>query len=128
LFRIKLRVGIVRGRSNASVLVIPQRKTRLCEALHGRRPWPELKLHGCSWGARRRGAGGTAWGRYGELLGQGEGHGRWGLNALFILPVAAHVSSIVREKKKRRKKKGEEKEKEGKEKRKKKKLWKIFQT
>jgi hypothetical protein len=30
----------------------------LCEALHGRQPWPELKHHGSSWGARRRGEGG----------------------------------------------------------------------
>jgi hypothetical protein len=61
---------------------------------------------------RRRGLG---W--HWDLLGEGEGHGRWGLDALFMLPVAAHVSSAVREKKKRRKKKGEENEKEGKQKR-----------
>jgi hypothetical protein len=37
--------------------------------LHGRRPWPELKLHGRPWGAhrrgerrgRRRGVGGHCW-------------------------------------------------------------------
>jgi excinuclease UvrABC helicase subunit UvrB len=44
-----------------------------------------------------------------------------------MLPVAAHVSSAIREKKKRRKKKGEENEKEGKQKReKKKKIMEIF--
>jgi murein endopeptidase len=39
-----LRVEIARGRSYASILIIPQMKTRLCEALHGRRSWLELKL------------------------------------------------------------------------------------
>jgi hypothetical protein len=42
-------VGIARGRSHASLLVIPQRKKSLCEALHGRAamarvgaPWPAM--------------------------------------------------------------------------------------
>jgi hypothetical protein len=39
-----LRVGSARWRPYASVLVIPRRKTSLCEALHRRRPWPELEL------------------------------------------------------------------------------------
>jgi hypothetical protein len=44
-----LRVEIARGRSFASVLVIPRRKTILCEALYGRAgmaevgaPWPAM--------------------------------------------------------------------------------------
>jgi hypothetical protein len=58
-----LRVGIARGRSYASVLIIPRRKTSLCEATHGRRPWPDLKLYEISWeltgeGKERRGRGG----------------------------------------------------------------------
>jgi hypothetical protein len=61
-----LRIGIARGRSYTSVLVISRRKTSLCEAPHGRRPWPDLKLHGSSWeltgegkekGKERRGTG-----------------------------------------------------------------------
>jgi hypothetical protein len=37
-----LRPGIARGRSCASVLVVPQRKPSLVEALHERRPWLDL--------------------------------------------------------------------------------------
>jgi hypothetical protein len=66
-------VGIARGRSYASILVIPRRKTSLCEALHGRRSWPDLKLHGSSWGARRRGEG------EGEGGGEAGGHGLEGV-------------------------------------------------
>jgi hypothetical protein len=63
-------VGVARGRSYASVLLIPRRKTSLCEALHGRRPWPDLKIHESSWGAHWRGEGeggegGEQWGAAG---------------------------------------------------------------
>jgi hypothetical protein len=56
-----LRVRIARGRSYPSVLVIPRRKMRLCEDLHGRRTWPELEL---------------PWAGHGELAGEGRGRGR----------------------------------------------------
>jgi hypothetical protein len=57
LFRIKLRAGIARGRSCASFLIIPQRKTSLCEALLGR--------------AAMIGVG-ASMGAHGELTGEGE--------------------------------------------------------
>jgi hypothetical protein len=42
-------------------LVIPRRKSSLCEAPDGRRPWPDLKLHGSSpERGRRGGVGGAA--------------------------------------------------------------------
>jgi hypothetical protein len=69
-----------------------------------------MGAHGELVGEGKEGEGGEGQGtRHGELLGEGEGHGRWGLDALLVLPVAARVSSAVREKKKRRKEKGEEK-------------------
>jgi hypothetical protein len=52
---------IARGRSCASMLVIPQRKMTLIRALYGRRPWPDLS-------SRR------PWGLVGEE-GRGQGHG-----------------------------------------------------
>jgi hypothetical protein len=124
-------VRIARWRSYTSVLVIPRRKMSLCEALHGRCSWPELKLHGSSWGARRRGeeggrgrgAGGTAWGRHGERKGCRRG-------TMGARPCCSFgsVRAAVREflyMREGRKEEGERekkrKEKEGKEKRKKKK-------
>jgi hypothetical protein len=84
-------VGIASGRSYVSVLVIPRRKMRLCEALHGRRPWPELELHGSSCEARRRGEGGEGQGaRLGGIAG-GRGSRREGCRGaqlLFMLSVA----------------------------------------
>jgi hypothetical protein len=79
----------------------------------------------------KEGEGGEGQGaQHGKLLGEGEGHGRWGLDALLVLPVASCVSSAVREKKKRRKEKGERrgKRKRKEKKRKKEKIWKIFQN
>jgi hypothetical protein len=45
-------VGIARGRSRASMLVIPRRKTALVEAFHGGAAMVELKLHGRPWELR----------------------------------------------------------------------------
>jgi hypothetical protein len=52
-----LRVRIARGRSCASILIIPQRKTVLVRALHGRRPWPNLSSmkHGHGGSPERKG-------------------------------------------------------------------------
>jgi hypothetical protein len=48
---VKLRLGIARGRSCASVLVA------LVEALHGRAAMAKLKLHGWQWELAERGRG-----------------------------------------------------------------------
>jgi hypothetical protein len=54
-----LRAGIARGRSCASILVIPRRKKSLCEAIHGRVATAGV---GASWvelsGERKEGEGG----------------------------------------------------------------------
>jgi hypothetical protein len=75
-----LRVGIARRRSYASVLVIPRRKTSLCEAPHARQPWPELKLHGRQpWertGEGKEGGGGGEAG--GAPGGRAAGGAPWG--------------------------------------------------
>jgi hypothetical protein len=114
-----LRVGIARGRPHASVLVIPRRKTRLCEALHGRAAVAGVRAswddHGELAGEERgRGRGerrgGTAWGRHGE---------REGCRGCSLAATAARLLSAVREKeegrkreeKKRREKKRGKKEK-----------------
>jgi hypothetical protein len=62
-----LRAGIAKGRSCASILFTPRRKTTLVRALHGRQPWPELerqgRRHGGAhrrWEIGRSGAGGVA--------------------------------------------------------------------
>jgi hypothetical protein len=60
---------MARGRSYASILVIPRRKTRLCEALLGRRPGLELELHDRPW---------ELLGEEGEGGGEGQGRGCWG--------------------------------------------------
>jgi hypothetical protein len=113
-------------RSHASILVIPRRKTSLCEALHGRRPWPDLKLHGSSWLAHRRGEGegegggeqgGAAWG------GGTAGAAWFGPCVLSVAAVREVLCSCMRESS-RRMEKGEEKKKR----KEKKKKWKISQT
>jgi hypothetical protein len=117
-----LRVGISRGRSCASVLVIPRRRTSLCEALHERCPWPELELPWEPWGAcpRREGRGRGRGGR-GALLVGAMGRGRgvpWGGAAKSSLtPAALRVLRFVHEKKlnvrkKRRRKENKMKRKE----------------
>jgi hypothetical protein len=58
------------GDSKSEVICIrfahPTTKMSLFETLHGRRPWPDLKLHGApergSRKGRRRGAVGHGWG------------------------------------------------------------------
>jgi hypothetical protein len=54
----------------------PTKKTGLCEALHGRRPWPELELHGPAMGSsqERGGEGGEGRGE-GARLGAAWGEG-----------------------------------------------------
>jgi hypothetical protein len=87
LFQIKLRTRILRGRSCASDLVIPRRKSALIRGLHGRQPWPNLssrrprgltgeegrgKGRGRGQGARRQGGGregGAPWGDCLSLFG-----------------------------------------------------------
>jgi hypothetical protein len=115
----------------------------LCEALHGRRPWPELELHGPAMGSsperekrgkeegeRERGAqlGGVAWG--GELLKEGGGGRQAAMErrshrAAPLFGQLAVPELCTGEKAGRRKEKGEENEKEGKGKEK---IWKFFQT
>jgi hypothetical protein len=121
-------VGIARGRSYASVLVIPRRKTSLCETPNRRQPWPDLKLHVSSpeRGRRRgrRGGAGGAWGCY-ALQGAARGGGHGALQGL--VPCCSFVLCVglvlcVREtagrgrrrrggKRRKRKKEGKEKEK-----------------
>jgi hypothetical protein len=115
-------VGIARGKSCASILVITRRKISLCEALPGRRPWPELELHGRPWelsGEGKEGEGeegegarlGCSWGgRHGE--GVGAGGGRHGdsccssVRSLQAVCCAVHEEEEVeREKKRKRKEK-----------------------
>jgi hypothetical protein len=114
-----LRAGIVRGRSCASVLVIPRRKTSLCEVLHGRWRGRSWSFHGPAiWsspegkGERGEEAGGALlgapWGGGGVPWG-GAARSSWLLVAVFRVLFVLNVT----------KEKGEEKEKEGKEKRKK---------
>jgi hypothetical protein len=128
-----LRVGIARGRSYTSVLIIPRRKTSLCEAPNGRRPWPDLEAPCELIGAHRRGEGDEGQGqgalgaamRYRGLLGEG-GHGV--LQGLvrccsFVLCVGLLCSvregnSRERKEKERRRKERRKRKKEGKEKKK----------
>jgi hypothetical protein len=105
----------------------------LCEALHGRQPWPELKLQGSSWelagegkekgekeGSRGRSLGGLG----GRCRGGTMGEAAWSSG----LPLRVRALCLLRAvcRKKRRKTKGEEKEKKGKEKEKKKKKMENF--
>jgi hypothetical protein len=66
-----LRAGIARGRLCASVLVVPRRKTALVRALHGRRPWSELEIHGEL--PREEGDGGKGAQLGGARMGRGRG-------------------------------------------------------
>jgi hypothetical protein len=119
-------VGIARWRSYASVLAIPQRKTSLCgvsmEGGHGQ-SWSSMGgSHGELTGEGKEGegeeeAGGAAWERHGELLGEGAPRK---LRAARSCVVVLLVVSAVREKKKRRGRRKERKKKR-KEKKKKKK-------
>jgi hypothetical protein len=104
-----MRLGIGRGRSCTSVLVIPWWKTALVRAVHGRQPWADLKLHGWPWGLageegrgreeRGQGRGATTGSRKG---GRGtRGH----LGELGPLLVLVRVC-CVRKKGKRKKRKG----------------------
>jgi hypothetical protein len=122
LFQIKLSAEIVRGRSCASVLVIPRRKKGLCEALPGRRPWPELELpwdpmgssperEGRGKGKRERAAQlGCSWGHHeeGEGYRRGVHHGT-PPSCSSVRCCCLHVVLFVRKKrrsKERRKRKG----------------------
>jgi hypothetical protein len=128
-----LRVGIARGRSYASILVIPRRKMSLCEAPHGRRPWPNLKLHESSWeltgegkekGKERRGRGRL------ERRKLGGGHGGRDckgevLPVLSVLVAVLYSLAVLREEERERKEERRRKERrkrieEGKEKKRKK--------
>jgi hypothetical protein len=127
-----LRIGIARGRSYASVLIIPRKKMRLFEAPHGRRPWPDFKLHGRSWeltgegkenGKERRGRGrglGVLQGGAMVRMGGWQGVGSSVLVSLLYcsLPEAAVPEEGSRNQGGRRRE--EKKRKEGKEKKRKK--------
>jgi hypothetical protein len=108
-----LRVRIARGRSYASILIIPRRKTRLCEALHGRRPWPDLSSMGGSHGELAEGEGEGEWEEgQGDPPGEGEGCSGvpWGwLLGAAGCPYVLSVVCVLNLRKERRKKKGEEK-------------------
>jgi hypothetical protein len=119
-----LWVGIARGRSYASVLVIPQRKMSFCEAPNGRRPWPDLKLHGSSpKRGRRGGAGGCGLGGAARGAMGGGLQGHWGGSVVALCSAYACSLLCMREGEEER----EEREKKRKgRKRKEKKIWKIF--
>jgi hypothetical protein len=124
----KLRAGIARGRSYASVLITPRRKMDLCEALRGRRPWPELELPCEPMGSssergrwRGRGGGGAARGSMGRgRAAGGAARSSWLLGAavLYVRNRKKEGGRINRVEKKRKEMKREKKEKN----------WKIFQT
>jgi hypothetical protein len=116
-----LRVRIARGRSYTSVLVIPRRKMSLCEAHHGRRPWPDLNLHESSWeltgegkekGKERRGTRGAARGR------------PWALQGLLCSVREGNSGERKEKEKERRRKERRKRKKEGK----KEKSMNFFQT
>jgi hypothetical protein len=105
-----LRAGIARERSYVSILVIPQRKMRLCEALHGRRPWPSSRsINGGMVSSRERK------GREGERsrgARLGVAWGRGGTARSSLTPAALRVRCSVREKKKIAGRRREEKRRE----------------
>jgi hypothetical protein len=76
--------GIARGRSCASILVIPRRKRSLVEDLHERAAMTGLELHGRPWGARRRGKRGGGGRRAGGGAAAGYGGGGIGGILLFM--------------------------------------------
>jgi hypothetical protein len=105
-----LRPGIARGRSCASILVIPQRKMRLCEALHGREdmtrvraPWPDMgKL------VREEGEGGEG-AQLGVAWGAARGRHWEGLlraRAVCLLSAVREVEEEKEEREKKKKRKG----------------------
>jgi hypothetical protein len=115
LFQIKLRAGIGRGRSCASILVVPRRKMTLVRALHGGQPWPEFELHGWSWESLpERGERGKGRGRGGRGCGA-PGGGRREAQPGLLRAVSLFVMLVVRE---GRKQEGEEMRRERKEKKK----------
>jgi hypothetical protein len=127
----KIEGGDYKRVSCASILVKPRRKMSLCEALHGRRPWPELELHGRPSGARRRGRGTGSEVQLGARgMGRGSRMGTMGRACTHCFPAraAATCSLLVVHEKQEGGRRNEMKKKEGKENRKKEKKWKIFQT
>jgi hypothetical protein len=130
----KLREGIARGRSCASVLIVPQRKMTLVRVLHGRRSWPELELQGRHHGgAQRRGEIGGRSGAGGCDCWGGGARGRAGCRReswWLLLCLCCSCALVVREKKlvvrekkvggRRREEKREKRKEEGKEKKKRK--------
>jgi hypothetical protein len=120
-----LRVRIARGRSYASILIIPRRKTSLCEALHG-----EAAMAGfeapliTAWQARGRGREGRGrehgwWCRLGR--GRAAGGAPWGwplgaagcpMRALCTWLAVVHEEGRRRRKEKREKKRKRRKRKE----------------
>jgi hypothetical protein len=114
---------IAKERSYTFILIIPRRKTSLCEALHGRRPYPDLKLHGSSpERGRRRGRGAAGAWLGGARLGghiRGAARAAW-LGSCVLLAIRKLLD--VRKEKKRRKK--ERRKRKGK--KEKKKIWEIL--
>jgi hypothetical protein len=115
LFQTKLRSGIVRGRSCASILIVPRRKSSLVETFYGWLPWPSsnsITGHGSSPGKGQ--------GRRGEVRG---GHGLlWRSKGRMGGAAPGEDSTLVTLGRKKREKikgrRGREKEKEKKENRK----------
>jgi hypothetical protein len=122
-------MGIARGRSCASVLVIPRRKMSLCETLHRRRPWLESELPWQPMGSSpERGRRETGKRKQGHGLGATWGAARGAMGLLLSLLVCAAVAGCFvlavpekkeggrrkREIKKRNEKKREKKKKYGK--------------
>jgi hypothetical protein len=99
---------IARGRSCASVLVIPQRKMALVRALHERAAMARVGAPGRPWGARRSGREGEGMGRgEGARLGRYRGRGAMGRGAGMASCSLAAAAAVceVEEGKKREKKK-----------------------
>jgi hypothetical protein len=134
-----LRAGIVREKSCASVLVIPQRKMSLCETLHGRAAMAGV---GASMGAmgsspemkgKGRGGGGQGvqvWGAMGRGRAAGGAMGRAcgllvAISSCFVH--AEHEEKTIgrKEKKRRRKERRKRKGRKRKERKRKEKNWKI---
>jgi hypothetical protein len=120
----KLRVRIARGRSYAFVLVTPQRKTSLCEALQGR---AAMGVE-APWAGHGELAGEERGGRLGGFMGRGRAAGGApGLQppaCLLAVRCVLNVLSVVREKEEGRKR--EEKRRKEKKRGKKEKNMEIF--
>jgi hypothetical protein len=111
-----LRAEIARGRSCASILVVPQRKMVLVRALYGRRPWPELELTWeAPWGSSpERGGRGKERGTDRWVPWGGGGRARPGLLCLPVRDCLLYVREESRkeegeEKRERKEKKGRKK-------------------